>query len=364
MFKTAGILIGFIASLVIIELTTMRHHASAPQAMLSECDGTLSELVIQYTAGSDPVLPVYRDFLHQLPSDVMVHAMCPDAAAFDELRAAAGGAVTCTLRPVFVGHEMTSWSRDRWIATTSNPVTLIAPRSEAGSSAWPARAGDEKVAFDLADQSGRSILAQRSDLYFDGGDLLADRDNVFVTPQVLRANLQRTVQSRDELISVLQRTTGKNVILLDESPEHHAGMFMMAVGNRTMLVGDPSLARSIWPDVKAELPGGPDFSDATQRLFDAVATRCANAGYRVVRIPTVPAAGERKAYLTYVNVITDHRDGRHVVYLPTYRGAELLNDAAAQVWRELGYQVRPVDCTSTYRLFGNLHCLVNVLRRT
>jgi hypothetical protein len=83
-----------------------------------------------------------------------------------------------------------------------------------------------------------------------------------------------------------------------------------------------------------------------------------------VRIPTVPAAAEPKAYLTYVNVIADHRDGRHIVYLPTYRGAESLNDAAAQVWRDLGYEVRRVDCTSTYRFFGNLHCLVNVLRRT
>jgi hypothetical protein len=52
-----------------------------------------------------------------------------------------------------------------------------------------------------------------------------------------------------------------------------------------------------------------------------------------------------------------------VVYLPQFSGADAMNDHAARIWRSLGYEVRPVDCTSTFQLFGNLHCLVNVLRR-
>ena len=39
----------------------------------------------------------------------------------------------------------------------------------------------------------------------------------------------------------------------------------------------------------ATLPGGPDFSEQTQRKLDAIAAQCADAGYRVVRIPTIPA---------------------------------------------------------------------------
>ena len=45
-------------------------------------------------------------------------------------------------------------------------------------------------------------------------------------------------------------------------------------------------------------------------------------------------------------------------------GAEALNAAATEVWRGLGYEVRPVDCTTPYVHVGALHCLVNVLRRT
>lgn len=130
-----------------------------------------------------------------------------------------------------------------------------------------------------------------------------------------------------------------------------------------MLVGDPSLARPLVDDASlTQFPGGPDWSAETQKQFDDVAAQVATLGYRVVRIPTV-VGRDAKTYFTYVNVITDHRDGKKIVYLPIYRGAERLNAAAIECWRTLGFEVRTVDCTSTYPLFGNLHCLVNVLRR-
>jgi hypothetical protein len=129
-----------------------------------------------------------------------------------------------------------------------------------------------------------------------------------------------------------------------------------------MLVADPRLGRPLLSTTTTELPAGPDFTESTQRLFDAVAEQLSSEGYRVVRIPTIPA-GDQKSYLTYVNVITEQRGTRNIVYLPAYQGAEALNNAAAEVWKSLGFEVHPVDCTSSYRCFGNLHCLVNVLRR-
>ena len=112
-----------------------------------------------------------------------------------------------------------------------------------------------------------------------------------------------------------------------------------------------------------KLPGGPDFTPETQGLFDAVARQCSAAGYKVVRLPVVPARDGR-TYLTYANVLMEQRGGQRRVYLPFYRGVERLNDAARAVWERLGYEVRPVDCTSVYGHFGCLHCLVNVLTRS
>jgi hypothetical protein len=204
-------------------------------------------------------------------------------------------------------------------------------------------------------------------LYFDGGDFITDGHTVFVTPAVLRRNLQHTVATLEELRARLAAKITQEIVVLDKAPDHHAGMFMALAGDRTAVVGDPSLARRI-VETASEPPktfcgdAGDDFSSETQALFDAVAAQCAAAGYRVVRIPVVPGQDSR-TYITYVNGIMDQRDGQRVVYMPVFAHASELNRAAADVWRSLGYDVRTVDCTNAYTHFGSLHCLVNVVRR-
>ena len=238
---------------------------------------------------------MYRDFLGQLPADVVVHVACPDRAAYEELISSVGP-IACQMSPVLTGHAMTTWSRDRWLALApaggDGPATLLSPRGEAGAETWPERAGDQRIAFSLAEALPSEAWALKSSLYFDGGDFTADATTVFVTPAVLRRNLQRTVASRDDLLRILHQQLKKKIVLLDEAPDHHAGMFMMVVGTRTVLVGDPSLANPFMGSLSTEalkLPGGADLSAATQRLYDAVAAQVSAAGYRVVRIPLVPA---------------------------------------------------------------------------
>ena len=374
-----GILIGLLAAGSILALTGSPERRPPPSGpILSECDGHLRELVLQYEpAAKDIVAPVYRDFLGALDRDVNVHLVCPDRAAFDDFLAAVGP-VPCSVTPILSGHPMTAWARDRWVALTpaaaGGATTLWSPRGEVAEEVWPARAGDERVGRDIAAALAPVVLARRSGLYFDGGDFLADSETVFVMPRVLQRNIQQTVRSQQEFLGLLSGELKRRVILLDEAPDHHAGMFMASVGGRTMLVGDPSLARELTAADMAQptlaatnefmnLPGGPDFSAPTQHLFDAVAAQCSAVGYRVVRIPVVPAQDGR-TYLTYVNVLMDQQGGRRLVYLPFYRGVEPLNAAARSVWQSLGYEIRPVDCTTAYRHFGCLHCLVNVLARS
>jgi hypothetical protein len=374
-----GVIIGLVAGGGILALTNGPGRGPVPSGpILSECDGHLRELVLHYEPSAKGITaPVYRDFLGALDGDVGVYIVCPDRAAFDDFLAMAGQ-VKCRVSPILAGHPITTWSRERWVAlmpaAPGGATTLWSPRGEAGDEIWPARAGDERVGQDIAAALAPTVMARRSGLFFDGGDFLADGDTVFVVPRVLQRNIQHTAASREEFLGNLSRELKRRVILLDEAPDHHAGMFMASVGNRTMLVGDPSLSREM---VSAEmaranqagtneflgLPGGPDFTPQTQHLFDAVATQCAAAAYRVIRIPVVPARDGR-TYLTYVNVLMDQQGSRRVVYLPFYRGAEPLNADARRVWESLGYEIRPVDCTSAYRHFGCLHCLVNVLQRS
>lgn len=362
-----GVALGIALAGAVLLLAPGRATGHRPGPILSECDGPLRELVIHYSRdGAELVAPTYRDLLRQLPAEVTVHVVCPAIGDFDDLVGRIGPAA-CALRAVPVGHAVTCWSRDRWVALGDGrgTMTLVAPRAEEGADLWPPRAGDSRVAEDLA-RALHGVAAERSFLYFDGGDFAADGGAVFVAPALRARNVGRSLRDASALEPALAARLGRAVVLLDGAPDHHVAMIMTPVGNRTVLVGDPSRARALLSDRSVDAPAltgaADDLGPEMQQRFDAVADACARAGYRVVRIPVVPGRDTR-AWLTYVNVLLDERDGRRVVYLPVYRHTPALNAAAGAVWRDLGYEVRPVDCTALSAHFGALGCLVNVLRR-
>lgn len=366
-----GIMLGIAGALVAMPFLGGAGQAaprSTVGALQSDCDGAIEDLVVHYTPDSEHIVSVpYRDFFRALPL-LTVHVVVRRQADFETLRAFVG-ATTCKLNPVVVDHEITSWSRDRWLALSpaggARAVTILSPKGELGADVWPQRKGDESAGESLAKTPATIAVAVRSELFFDGGDFVADDETVFVTPNVKRRNIQLTVTDEAELKRRLVKILGRKVVLLDTPLDHHAGMYMMAVGNHTVLVGDPRAARdALSPEQAAALPlkGGPDFSEATFAAFDAVAEQCKREGYKVVRIPLGPGKDGR-TYLTYLNAILDQRDGKRVVYAPTFDGAEPLNAAAAKVWQSVGYEVRPVNCTSSFKYFGSLRCLVSVLRR-
>ncbi|MCC7510116.1 MAG: hypothetical protein IT464_12215 [Planctomycetes bacterium] len=365
-----GIVLGLIAAVLLMPLLGGEGRPkSTVGSTQSDCDGAIRELVIQYTPDSAEVVAVpFRDFLRQLPAAVTVHVVVRDRAAFDDL-ARRVGSTACTLHAVVVEHEITSWARDRWLALrpagNSRAMTLLSPQGELGADGWPARKGDERVGESLAAALAPEVIAVRSELYFDGGDFVADDETAFVTPNVRRRNLQRTVETEEELQQRLEELLGLKVVQLKGAPDHHACMYMMTLGKRRVVVGDPRLAATLLTPEQANalpLEGGPDFSEATAAKFDAVAEQCRAAGYEVIRMPLAPG-GDGRTYLTALNSILDDRDGQRVVYMPQFDGANVLNRAAADVWRQAGYEVKPVDCTSCYRYFGSLRCLVSVLRR-
>ncbi len=336
--------------------------------MLSEHGGTIRSVVLQYTHGSQFVWPVFKQFLEKQSPSLTVYIAAPAQEDFDEVSQAIGP-VPCKLVPVLTHHEMTPWSRDRWVELLADkpgdPLTLLPQRGELQQELWPQRLGDSKVADDLGRFLSPNIRATRSSLYFDGGDLLCDANYVFATPAVLQRNIEHTVDSRARLLDVLSSETLCKPVLMEEAPDHHAGMYMMAVGNHRMLVGDPSHGLPLLnrdAPMLTSMTGGPDETAQAQSRFDAVAKLTASLGYTVVRIPTIPGQNG-KQYLTYVNVIMDQRDGKDVVYMPIYDDQPALNAAAQKVWESLGFEVIPINCTTTWPAGGTLHCLVNVLQR-
>ncbi|MBS3821260.1 MAG: hypothetical protein KGY81_05805, partial [Phycisphaerae bacterium] len=269
-----------------------------------------------------------------------------------------------SVRPLIVEHPITCWSRDRWLALSNGRrTTLLTPAAENGQGSWPRRAGDARVGRDLA-AALPEVAHVRSDLYFDGGDCVADRHTAFITPDVTERNVGLSVRDVDELHHRLQAALKRPVVLLDRAPPYHAGMYMMPAGAGRVVVGDPSLAEGVLDEatLAALLPCGVETSVEMQQRFDAVADACRDAGYAVTRMPTIVGTDGR-TFLTWVNVIIDQRDDRRTVYLPVFDGAAPLNAAATAIWESLDCEVRPINCTGSYRHFGSLRCLVSVLKR-
>lgn len=361
--KWIGIGVGLLAAVMVLARSGGRGIAARDGgSILSECDGQIRSIVVQYTRGAHFAAVIYRQFLAALPADVRVYAVVADQAALRELTADLGPLASRVV-PVIAGHEMTAWSRDRWVALAASDgggAILLTPQEENGADIWPQRRGDQRIAADLAAALPDSVRRRCCGLYFDGGDLLADAQTLFVSPAAIRRNVQRTVLDADQLRGLLASLVHRDVVLLPDAPDHHVGMFMMAAGDGRVVVGDPSLAKPLLSPI--DLPGGADFSAATQRRFDAVAEAATRAGKTVVRIACVPA-GDGKTYVTYLNGLIDQRGGRRMIYLPQYQGQDRLNAAARLVWQSLGYDVVLIDVTGAFRYFGTLHCLVNVLER-
>lgn len=340
--------------------------------LLSDCDGQMRELVIQYTARSAKIAaPTYAAFLPLLPADVTVRVVCPARSDYDDLMKRVGE-VKCRTLPVCTGHPMTCWSRDRWLALSplepGGPATLLCPAAEDAQEAWQEREGDARVAGDLAKAFPKQIKSFRSRLLFDGGDFVCDSETAFVNPSVIQRNIPSVVRNEKELVDELAQLLKRKIVLLRKAPRHHTEMFMTLLPGKLALVGDPyegvrlAHQRQETLDLMSETAGEPDESEAIQKSFDTVALACSEAGYRVVRLPLLAGRGSR-AWMSYANVVVDNRDGKTIVYMPVYTGAEVLNETAEEIWRECGVEVRRVDCTSAFASFGSLHCLVSIMAR-
>ena len=121
-----------------------------------------------------------------------------------------------------------------------------------------------------------------------------------------------------------------------------------------MLVGDPAAgARIVGPDFmpgEKSLESGAlfkaDVSAQTIARFDRAAADLKLAGFKVVRIPTI--AYDDKTYFAYTNGVYETRNGKRVVWMPSFASGDDplvadLDAAARATYQSLGYEVKPVD---------------------
>lgn len=336
---TLGIVKGILAACALHALVAWARPGHRPSPALDEGAGRVREVLLQYAPSATFVHRTYAEFLAWLPHDVKVRVAVEKAEHAAEFVRKFGREAEA----VVVGQPITTWARDRFVACEDGGV-VVPPEAHGGARE---RVNDALAPIAFATLDGRVL--RRAPFRFDGGDFLATGGRLIASSAWARRNPEATPS---ELIAAAERLFGQPVLYLPEAPEHHVGMAIAPVGKDHVLVGDARWGARLCPEVEEA-----DRSEETARLFDACAAALEETGVRVDRIPVLPTKTPY-VWMTYTNGI--HEDG--VVYLPIY-GRASLDTAAAEVYRGLGYEVRPVDASEVYVNGGTLHCLVHVTRR-
>jgi hypothetical protein len=363
-----GITIGLVASCAILCVLGLARGSTGPTTRLvaEDASAPLSRIAIHYAPSSDRVaLAVWKQLFAALSPTVEVEVEVAAAADFDRLigkLTAAGVAHLDRLHPVVVGTTITTWSRDRYAALVDdrgNGSILAPPRSE---TPFASRAGDARSAFAIS-QALYHREPRVADILFEGGDLAATPRHLFADANLVARNVGRGAADRATIEAELHRRFAQKVVWLGDAigevPRHHIMMYTVPLDDHTVAVGDVGAGMSLLGDTRLMLD---DVSVQAPR-FDRAAQLLAARGFAVVRVPALVLAGGG-SFVTYTNALFDRRaDGRRVVYLPTY-ALPALDDAARRFYEAQGFEVRPIDVSSIYRLNGSLGCLVNVLARS
>jgi len=363
----SGIALGLVLSCAILWVIGRVRGSTVPATRLvaEDASAPLARVAIHYAPSADRVaLPVWTQLFAALPASVEVAVEVAAAADFERLIGklrAAGVAHTGRFRPVVVGTTITTWSRDRYAALVDDRgqgSILAPPRSE---TPFASRAGDARSPYAIS-QALYGRDPRVADILFEGGDLAATPRWLFADANLVARNVGRGAADRAVMEAELHRRFGQKLVWLGdkvgEVPRHHIMMYAVPLDDHTVAVGDVRAGVALLGDTPMLLD---DVSVQAPR-FDRAAQLLVSRGFRVVRVPALVLAGAG-SFVTYTNALFDRRaDGTRVVYLPTY-ALPALDDAARRFYEAQGFEVRPIDVSSIYRLNGSLGCLVNVIAR-
>jgi len=354
---------------------------SASGSVVADDAGPLREILMHYVPELEPIFAAsYRDFLGGLSPETRVVLVLrrgarPRLDAFlariDRERALAP-----RTRFIEVDTPLGIWSKDRALVLEPRDAVagartelVIPPRPKPGEGSRPA---DWDIIPALATAMPEAFAVHQLPIAFDAGDFAVAGTRVLFDVNLFARNRSRGFHTPQELRDRMRAIIGRDVVMLGKEPgdvpRHHMSMYMALLDGGTALVGDPEAgARLVGRDY---IPGESspesgqllraDFSPATTGRFEHAAADLAAAGFRVVRIPTVPF--DDKTYFAYTNGVYETRSGKHVAFVPSF-DVPAIDDAARAVYEQLGWSVIPVAVRDVYTQHGTIGCLVNVLRR-
>ena len=350
-----------------------------PEEIVGDDGGPIAEIVLQYSAHSEPELgPVYTDLFRRLPSGMRILVCCSTQDCQDQFlsrwgpMAVAGGR---EVHVVNVNRPLSVWARDRRISRQHSngiPAACFVPTAHVN---YDDEKHNDMLLPTLLWSTGLVPRVSLTAFHLEGGNVVANRRHVFVGGNIVAENKHR-FSSEEHAIEELRRMFQREPLLLKgdagQIPWCHTDMYITPLSEHRVLVASPAAGLGALGERTFRLATDEEDEDpwecddtapgsAAQKCFDAVAEEIRQRGYEVVRMPALVNVDE-DWMVTFNNVLLEEYGDRRVVYMPVY-GIPKLDDLAETLYTELGYEVRRIDVSSIFHLGGAVRCLVNVTQR-
>lgn len=353
--------------------------ADSTANLVADDGGPIAELLLHYALNSEGELgTVYQDLFQHLGPNVRLQVCCSNEASVDAFSSRWGTAAVGQGRQVQVvnvNRPITVWARDRRICRQTadgRPAACFVPTAHF---TYDPEKQNDLVLSSLLFPTGLVPGVALSSFHLEGGNVVSNRRHVFVGANAFDDNVHRFV-SESAMFGELSKIFGRPTIAIKgrdgEVPWIHTDMYLTPIDSRTILVSSPAegcrllegqnsitvphrdrQAQVVFDVVAADSP--------RQERFDEVANQLTGMGYQVIRVPALINV-QKDWMVTYNNVLMDYQDGQRIVLMPVYHIPEL-DHAAAQIYRALGFEVRPVDVSTVFQLGGAIRCLANVTQR-
>ncbi len=382
--------------------------------LLADATGRMELVVLSVNSARSSTLrnaAITSRIVNTLPEHTRILILAADREAFTVAANPWPERVTFVDMPA--SYSLTIWPQDPFLVLQgeNGPRLLASPEF--------ARAEDIEMARVLA--ADLDLPLEYATLNFEGGNIVADRDFVFIGANTIRRNAIDKNKTERAIAEQFREELGKQVIVIGPAPQPvgHIDMMLTPLGGRRLMLADPGWGARIATQATTDNPAAlaafennaeADFfghrditsvtalsgeiirppaivgttrlaiadSEAIAPTLDRVADTLTDLGFEVFRVPYLQrmppplesiAAGEtitsQPGYpqLTYNNVLIETDDARNTVYLPAY-GWAALDDAGAEAWRAQGYHVVQIPGFTTNAMYGGaLRCSVKVLRR-
>lgn len=347
--------------------------------LVADDGGPINELLLHYAVNSEPELgPVFNDLFRTLRPDIRLQICCTSeesVRAFVQRWGTAAVGQGRDVHVVNVNRPITVWARDRRICRQTpegEPASTFVPTPH---TTYDGEKQNDLMVQSLLWPTGLVPNIALTAFHLEGGNVVSNRRHIFIGANAFEDN-QHRFQSESELFSEMSRLFGRTCVPIraadGQVPWIHTDMYLTPIDTRTILVASPIEGCRLLPNMNTipamlrERPAELAFNvlepgSRIQQRFDDVAEQLEHMGYEVIRVPALINV-EKDWMVTFNNVVMDYQQGQRLVYLPRYNIPQL-DEAAAQIYRALGFEVHQVDVSAIFHLGGTVRCLTNVTQR-